>query len=99
MGSNNCFSKIIVDVFPPWHCVNTHLKAPEQQTANSAHTCWWSINQMHSINKSWMQLTFLIPIKVVMAYVVFDTLLLHFVWVLEKIDNYSGVIFHMLSFT
>jgi len=25
MGSNSCFSKIIADVFPPWHRVNTHL--------------------------------------------------------------------------
>jgi len=25
LGSNSCFSKIIADVFPPWHCVNTHL--------------------------------------------------------------------------
>ena len=32
MGSNNCFSKIIADVFPPWHRVNTHLDAAEQQT-------------------------------------------------------------------
>ena len=32
MGSNSCFSKIIADVFPPWHRVNTHLDAAEQQT-------------------------------------------------------------------
>ena len=32
MGSNNCFSKIIADVFPPWRRVNTHLNAAEQQT-------------------------------------------------------------------
>jgi len=32
MGCNNCFSKIVADVFPPWHCVNTHLNAPDQQT-------------------------------------------------------------------
>ena len=31
MGSNSCFSKIIADVFPPWHRVNTHLNAAEQQ--------------------------------------------------------------------
>ncbi len=29
LPSNNCFSKIIADVLPPWHCVNTHLKAPD----------------------------------------------------------------------
>jgi len=32
MGSNNRFSKIIADVFPLWHCVNTHLNAQDQQT-------------------------------------------------------------------
>ena len=32
MSSNSCFSKIIADVFPPWHRVNTHLDAAEQQT-------------------------------------------------------------------
>jgi len=32
MGSNSCFSEIIADVFPPWHRVNTHLDAAEQQT-------------------------------------------------------------------
>ena len=31
MGSNSCFSEIIADVFPPWHRVNTHLDAAEQQ--------------------------------------------------------------------
>ena len=30
MGSNSCFSMIIADVFPPWHCV-AHLNAPDQQ--------------------------------------------------------------------
>jgi len=40
MGSNNCFSKIIADVFPPWHRVNTHLDAAEQQTDES----FYSIN-------------------------------------------------------
>ncbi len=35
-GSNNCFSKIIADVLTPWHCVNTHLKAPDQQTAKTS---------------------------------------------------------------
>jgi len=32
MGSNSCFSKIIADVVPPSHRVNTHLDAAEQQT-------------------------------------------------------------------
>ncbi|KAI2645632.1 Myocyte-specific enhancer factor 2D [Labeo rohita] len=26
---------MIADVLPPWHCVNTHLKAPDQQTAKA----------------------------------------------------------------
>jgi len=32
MDRYNCFSKIIADVFPPWHCVITQLNAPDQQT-------------------------------------------------------------------
>jgi len=36
MGSNNCSSKIIADVFPPWHCVSTHLNALDQQTAKTS---------------------------------------------------------------
>jgi len=35
MGSNR-FSQIISDVFPPWHCVNTHLNAPDQQTVKTS---------------------------------------------------------------
>jgi len=35
MGSNNCFSEIIADVFPPWHCNNKHLRAPDQQIAKT----------------------------------------------------------------
>ena len=36
MGSNNCLSKIIADVFPPLHCVNTHLNASDQQTEKTS---------------------------------------------------------------
>ena len=32
MSSNSYFSKIIADVSPPWHRVNTHLDAAGQQT-------------------------------------------------------------------
>lgn len=32
MGNNICFSKVVALVFPSWHCVHAHLKAPEQQT-------------------------------------------------------------------
>lgn len=35
MVSNNCFSKIIVDVFPHWHYVNTRVSAPDQKTAKT----------------------------------------------------------------
>jgi len=36
IASNNCFSKIIADVFLPWHCVNTHLRAADQQTSKTS---------------------------------------------------------------
>ena len=35
MGSNNCFSTIIANIFPSWHCVYIHLNAPDQQTAKT----------------------------------------------------------------
>ena len=35
MGSNNCFCMCSADVFPLQDCVNTHLNAPDQQTAKS----------------------------------------------------------------
>ena len=31
-GSNNCFSKIITDIFPPFHCVNTPRSASTVKT-------------------------------------------------------------------
>lgn len=34
MSSNNYFFKITADVFPPWHCGNTHLIA--QQSAKTS---------------------------------------------------------------
>lgn len=36
MRCNNCFSRIITDVFPPWQCVNTHLNAADLQTAKAS---------------------------------------------------------------
>jgi len=36
MDSNNCLSKTTADVVPPWHCVNTHLDALDQQTAKNS---------------------------------------------------------------
>ena len=44
MSSNNCFFKIMADVSPPWHCVNTQLNALKQQTDQTSHTCWWSFS-------------------------------------------------------
>ncbi|MEQ2173944.1 hypothetical protein GOODEAATRI_002825 [Goodea atripinnis] len=54
LGSNHCFSKIIAEVFPAWHCVKTHMYVPDQQFAKNfclfrgIHTCQWSANQVHS---------------------------------------------------
>ena len=38
MGNKNFyyFSVIIADVFPPWFCVYTHLKAPAQRTVRAS---------------------------------------------------------------
>ena len=36
MGGNNGFTTITADVFPPSHCVNTNLNAPDQQTAKTS---------------------------------------------------------------
>ena len=36
LGSNSCFPMIIVHVFPPWHCVNTHPNAPDKQTVKTS---------------------------------------------------------------
>lgn len=35
MNSNKCFSKIIADIFLPWHHVKIHLNAPDKQTAKT----------------------------------------------------------------
>ena len=32
MSCNNCFSKIISNVFPPRYCISSHLNAPDQHT-------------------------------------------------------------------
>lgn len=36
MGSKNCLSKIIADVYPPWHCANVHLNARKQYTVQTS---------------------------------------------------------------
>jgi len=32
----HCFSKIIAYVFPFWHCMDTHLNVPDEQTAKTS---------------------------------------------------------------
>ena len=29
-------AKTIADIFPPWHCINKELNAPDQQTAKTS---------------------------------------------------------------
>lgn len=35
MSHSSRFSKLLADVFALWHCVNSHQKAPDQQTVNT----------------------------------------------------------------
>lgn len=37
MCSNNSSFKIIADIFPLWHCVITHLNAPNEQNAKTSY--------------------------------------------------------------
>ena len=84
MGSNSCFSRITADAFPPWHCVNTHLNAPDQQTDKTSafrEVLTLTDDQLISalISRIWMLLILLIPVEAVRVHLVFQTLLLHFV--------------------
>ena len=81
MGSNSCFSEIIADVFPPWHRVNTHLDAAEQQTdRNSAFIELLTLTDDQLIraliSSSWLLLTLLVPVEAVRVHLVFPTQLL-----------------------
>jgi len=76
MGSNNCFSKIIADVFPPWHRVNTHLDAAEQQTDQTPafiEVLTLTEDQLIRalISSTWLLLTLLIPVEAVRVHLVF----------------------------
>jgi len=61
MGSNNCFSKIIADVFPPWRCVKTHLNAPDQPTDKtsaalfSSHHCISCFGSSYTVSPYWIE--------------------------------------------
>ena len=83
MGSNNSFSKIIADVFPPGRRVNTHLDAAEQQTDRTSafiELLTLTDDQLISalISSTWLLLTLLISVEAVRVHLVFLTLLVHF---------------------
>jgi len=80
--NNCCFSKIIADVFPPGHCINSHLNAPDQQT----HICWWSVNQLYLISGSWWLFTF-IPVEAVSVYLSFSQTTSAFWMCLYEMNN------------
>ena len=89
MGSNSCFSEIIADVFPPWHRVNTHLDAAEQQTDRTSafiEELTLTDDQLVRalISSTWLLLTLLIPVEAVRVHLVFHTLLLCSVSVFVK---------------
>lgn len=48
------------------HCVHPNLNALDQQTAKSAHTCWWSFNQGNLITS-----TFHISMEAARLYIIF----------------------------
>lgn len=72
---------IAADVFSAWRCVNTHLNAPQQQTAN---TCWWLVNSVYFIKRTRLLFTLLILMEAVMVYLVFHMVLVHFGLILVK---------------
>ena len=81
MGSNSCFSKIIADVFPPWHRVNKHLDAAEQQTDKTSafiELLTLTDDQLIRalISSTWLLHTFFTLIETGRVDLVFHTLLL-----------------------
>lgn len=52
-----CSSIIMTDVLPRWHCVNSHLNAPEQQTIRIL----WTSADDQSTSSRWPKLTLLNP--------------------------------------
>ena len=92
MGSNDCFSKIIADVFPPWHRVNTHLDAAEQQTDRTPvfiEELTLTDDQLISalISSTWLLLSFFIPVEAVGVHLFLHTVLLYFILVLVNTDS------------
>jgi len=79
MGCNNCFSEIIADVFPPWHCVKTHLNAPEQETARmSDFKKLLTLGNVKLIKYIWLLLNLFFPMEAVRVYLVFHSVPLCF---------------------
>jgi len=73
MGSNNCFSKILADVFLSWHCVNT----PEYSRLtifqsigfyHDGHTCWWSTTLMQIMNSGSSESVFIHTLSCISVY-------------------------------
>ena len=64
IGSNNCFSKVISHVFPLWHCVNTHLNVPDQQTTKTS-------DCIYIISITWLWIALLIPMEAIQLYLAF----------------------------
>lgn len=56
MGSNNCVTKT-------HHCHRPECTSPAKRQSlcfnRGAHTCWWSVNQMHLISSTWQWLRLL----------------------------------------
>ena len=69
MGSNSYFSRIIADDFLPSHSVNTHLNAPDHQTAKTSafiEVLTLTDKQLiKSIWLVWLIITLLIPVEAI----------------------------------
>lgn len=71
IGSNNCFFKIIADIFHP-ECSRTGKQ--NVCCHRGVHTCSKSITQMPLISSTWRLLTFLMPVEAVSVYLMFSVL-------------------------
>ena len=81
---NNCVSTIIADIFPPWHCVNTHLNVPDQQTAKTLASIEVITLADQFLKSTWLLLSLLIPMEAVRVYLNVHTWLLHFGFIVVK---------------
>lgn len=50
---------------PPWHCTNTFQTSIKTPVYRSLYTCWWSINHIHLIHTTWLQLMLVIHMEIV----------------------------------